>query len=355
MNIDITKIVRPNINYLKGYSSARDEFTGKADVFLDANENSLGSPVLSDHSRYPDPLQVDVRTQIAKDNGLNTENVFLGNGSDEAIDLMLRIFCRPGQDNVIICPPTYGMYAVCADINDISLIKVPLLQETFDVDTENVLSAINRNTKIIFLCSPNNPTGNNLSRTSIIEIVERFQGIVVVDEAYIHFSEQASLIDLINEHNNLVVTQTFSKAWGLAGLRLGTAFADKKIISLMNKVKYPYNVSDINQTLLLSAIDKQETMKSRTTELIELKTELQQDLSKLKSVVRIYPSDANFLLTKVTNAAELYEHLMNEGIIVRNRSKELHCDNCLRITVGTKEENRRLVKSIQRYEESTIY
>ena len=340
---DALKLVRRNIIEMKPYSSARDEFKGEAEVFLDANENPYPTP----YNRYPDPLQWKVKEKLSAVKSVDPEHIFLGNGSDEAIDLLIRAFCEPNQDSIVTTDPTYGMYAVCAELNAVSLIKVPLAGD-FDLDADAMLNAIQGNTKLIFLCSPNNPTGNLLSESKILRILENFNGIVVIDEAYIDFTQHDSFTTKLNEYSNLVVLQTFSKAWGLAGLRLGMAFADKAIINVLNKIKYPYNINTQTQDIALKALAEIEAKDKAVAEILEQRAALAASLEKLRITEAVYPSDANFLLIKVKNAPDTYQYLMNRKIIVRDRSKVTLCKDCLRITVGTPLENKNLIAALEK-------
>ncbi len=346
---DINKITRENIRNLKPYSSARDEYKGKEGLFLDANENSFGSPLDTNYNRYPDPLQLDVKEKLGKVKGLPVQNIFLGNGSDEAIDILFRAFCGPGIDNVIICPPTYGMYEVSANINDVRIQKVPLTAEEFQLDTENILKSINDNTKLIFVCCPNNPTGNGVKWNSIKTILENFNGIVVIDEAYINFAGYRSLIPELLNYPNLVILQTLSKAWGLAGLRVGMAFASEDIIAVFNKIKPPYNINSASQKLVLEALQNTVKVNEQIKTIVEERKKISFELSGLWFVVKVYPSEANFLLVKTTNPTSIYNYLTSKQIIVRNRSKVELCEGCLRITVGTKEENKLLIETLKQY------
>ncbi|MGB7068376.1 MAG: histidinol-phosphate transaminase [Pyrinomonadaceae bacterium] len=349
MTFDPQKLVRENIRRLKPYSSARSEFAEAAEVFLDANENAFGSPAGSDYNRYPDPLQLELKQSIAEINGISSSQIFVGNGSDEAIDLLFRIFCEPGHDDLILCPPTYGMYRVSAEINDVCIKEVPLTQD-FQLDVPAILDAVSDRTKLIFLCSPNNPTGNLMSRRSIVEIAEEFEGIVVVDEAYIHFAGEPSMISEVAQLPNLVVLQTFSKAWGMAGLRVGLAFASEPIVNLMNGVKPPYNVSAIAQHAVLDAIASRSTIDEWIVSVLTQRTALADAISTFDFVQIVFPSDANFLLIKTINANSIYEHLIAEKIVVRNRSNVELCEGCLRITVGTIEENKQLLSALKKFE-----
>lgn len=348
MRFDLEKLVRENVKNLTQYSSARKEFTGAAQVFLDANENSFGSPLERAYNRYPDPLQTKIKEKIAGWNGVKPSEIFIGNGSDEAIDLLFRIFCRPQKDNVLILPPTYGMYEVSAEINDVE-IKRAFLTEDFQLDFEAIEKSINQNTKLLFICSPNNPTGNAFRREDILKLVKDFQGIVVVDEAYVHFSREASLVSEINNFPNLVVLQTFSKAWGLAGLRVGLAFATEETIKLFNKVKPPYNVSQIAQEAVVRALENKSQVEQTIAEIISEREKLIEKLSGLSFVTKIYPTEANFILVKTTDAEKIYKFLLDEKIVVRNRNNIELCGGCLRITIGTPDENESLLKSLRRF------
>lgn len=343
---DLNQIVRPNIARLKPYSSARSEFEGEAEIFLDANENAFGSPAGPGYNRYPDPLQRELKERIAAMRHVRPENIYIGNGSDEAIDLLFRIFCEPGRDECLICPPTYGMYRVSADINDVAVKEVPLRKD-YSLDAEGVLRSIGQQTKIVFVCSPNNPTGNVMDREVIMRIAQNFGGIVVVDEAYAEFTNAESLVPSIASHPNIVVLRTFSKAWGMAGLRVGMAFADDAIIELMNRVKPPYNVSGIAQRAVLEALRSDKQIDQWVEQAISERERLSEELSRLSVVERVFPSDANFLLVKTSDAAGIYKELILTGIVVRDRSRVLLCEGCLRITVGTPEENDRLLESLR--------
>ena len=347
MNFDLENLVRKNVRRLKPYSSARKEFSGAAQIFLDANENSFGSPLPENYNRYPDPLQSAVKEKISALYQTAANEIFVGNGSDEAIDLLLRIFCEPRLDSVLICPPTYGMYEVSAEINDVEIRRADLTED-FRLDLEAVKNAIDVRTKLIFICSPNNPTGNAFARDEILELVKSFDGIVAVDEAYIHFSREKSLLGEINNFPNLVVLQTFSKAWGLAGLRVGLAFAAKEIIRLFNKVKPPYNISQIAQEAILAALDNAPEMGKTIAEIIAEREQLIENLSNFSFVTKIYPTDANFVLVKTDDAGKIYDHLLGEKIVVRNRNSVELCRGCLRITVGTPGENAELLNSLKK-------
>ncbi len=348
MEFNLNNIVRENIKSLKPYSSARHEFTGKASVFLDANENAFGSPLEENFNRYPDPLQWQVKFKLARIKGVPAENIFIGNGSDEVIDLAYRIFCNPKTDNVIVCPPTYGMYQVSADINDVSVKKVPLTKD-FQLDVDGILNAMDADTKLLFICSPNNPTGNNMNRSDVETLLNNFKGIVIIDEAYINYSRQKTFIQELTEYPNLIVMQTLSKAWGLAALRMGIAFASMDIIDLFNKVKPPYNINEASQQLALEALQNTQLVNDWIKTVVIEKEKVITGLSKLLFVKHIYSSDANFILVKVSDADAVYNFLAAEGIVIRNRNKELMCENCLRITVGTENENEILINTLNNY------
>ena len=348
MTFDLERLVRKNIKDLKPYSSARSEFAGTAEVFLDANENAFGSPAGNGYNRYPDPLQTELKQRIAEIKGVDPSRIFVGNGSDEAIDLLFRIFCEPGRDEAIVCQPTYGMYRVSADINDIAVREMRLTDE-FQLDVPAIFSGISERTKLIFVCSPNNPTGNLMRRELVIEIAEKFNGIVVVDEAYIDFANEPSLTAELDKLPNLAVLQTFSKAWGMAGLRVGLAFASREIIDLMNRVKPPYNVSGIAQRAVIDALDDEESVRRWIDSALQQRTILAASLEVMNFVEAVYPSDANFILVKVSDANALYRFLLEKGVVVRNRNNIELCEGCLRITVGTAEENARLTDALMKY------
>ena len=345
-NLDI--LVRNNIKKLKPYSSARDEFDGTASVFLDANENSIGSPTIKWYNRYPDPTQQKIKEKISKVKNISPNQIFIGNGSDEPIDLLFRCFCEPGIDNVIVFPPTYGMYEVSANINNVILKKI-LLTEDYQLDLPALEEAIDLNTKIIWICSPNNPTGNSISRQDIEMVLNNFDGLVVIDEAYINFSRQQSFLTDLNDYPNLVVLQTMSKAWGLAGLRMGMAFASPEIIGYLNKIKSPYNISQPIQDIMFTALDEIGMVNDMIVELVASRKKLEESLLSLKEVLKVYPSDANFLLVKFTDAKKMYNHLLSFGIVVRDRSSQPLCENTLRLTVGTEKENLKLIESIKTF------
>ena len=348
---NLENILRKNIKELVPYSSARDEFKGEASVFLDANENAYGSPLSTNYNRYPDPLQYKVKKRLSEIKGVPPRNIFLGNGSDEAIDILFRAFCYPGKDNVITVPPTYGMYEVSANINDVEIRKINLLPD-YQLNMEGIAEAIDENTKIIFICSPNNPTGNSINREDIETILANFNGLVVIDEAYINYSRQKTFIQELTEYSNLVVLQTLSKAWGLAGLRVGMAFASEEIIEVFNKVKPPYNMNEASQELALAALQNVDQVNNWIKETVTEREKLRAELSQIPSVLSIYPSDANFILVKTENPTEIYQFFVERGIIVRDRSKVALCEGCLRITIGTPQENTVLMEAFKNFEES---
>jgi histidinol-phosphate aminotransferase len=341
-SFDFNSLVRKNILDLKPYSSARDEFKGEAEIFLDANENPYPSP----YNRYPDPLQMDVKERLSKIKGISASQIFLGNGSDEAIDLLIRAFCEPYQDSILVTDPTYGMYQVCADVNAVKINRVNLTTE-YDLDVDAIIDSADATTKIVFLCSPNNPSGNVMSRSRVISVLENFSGLVVIDEAYIDFSKEQSFLNELSQYPSLVILQTFSKAWGLAGLRLGMCFASTAIVNTLNKIKYPYNVNIVTQQLALKALNNENQKNKWVEEILLQRTLLAKQLLSVKLVNKIYPSDANFLLVKVNNAPDIYKKLMTMGIIVRDRSKVILCENCLRITIGTPDENKKLIEALK--------
>ncbi|MEI9911412.1 MAG: histidinol-phosphate transaminase [Bacteroidota bacterium] len=348
MSFDVNKLVRDNIRELTPYSSARDEFHGEAKVFLDANENSMGSPLIKWYNRYPDPYQTDLKKAISKVKGIAAEHIFLGNGSDECIDLLYRCFCEPKKDNVIICPPTYGMYEVSGNINDAEVRRAPLLQ-SFQLHIGQIEELVDEHTKMIWICSPNNPTGNSMKREDIETLLNNFNGLVVIDEAYINFSKHKSFIQELPDYPNLVVLQTFSKAWGLAALRLGIAFASTEIVRLLNKIKPPYNINQATQELATQALEEIGQVNDMIKELVGMRDALVRVFESMPLVEKVYPSDANFLLVKIKNARKIYEYLLTKGIVVRDRSNVQLCDNCLRITIGTEDEITLLVKAIREY------
>jgi histidinol-phosphate aminotransferase len=343
----IEKLVRDNIRTLVPYSSARDEYPGDAAVFMDANENPHNPPL----NRYPDPRQLELKRRIAAIKDQHVDNLFLGNGSDEGIDLLFRVLCEPGRDNAITVDPTYGMYGVCAAVNDISR-KSVLLGRHFSLNADAVLEAVDERTKMIFLCSPNNPTSNSYSREAMVKIIDLAPCMVVVDEAYIDFSGQRGLLSLVPEKRNLVVLQTLSKAWGLAGIRLGMVFAIPELIGYLSSVKYPYNVNALSIKEALKMLEAGDLRDSWVKSILEERSRLSEQLSSFGFVERVFPSDANFLLVKMTDPGKLYTYLTGRGIIVRDRSSVPLCEGCLRITVGTKQENSLLISALSDYENS---
>lgn len=345
---DLNKIIRPNIQRLVPYSSARSEYNGAATIFLDANENSIaiGSNA---YNRYPDPLQKELKQRISELKNVPSANIFIGNGSDEPIDLLIRMCCSPGVDNILICPPTYGMYEVAAQINDIAVQHV-LLTSSYQLNVLEVLKQVTENTKLIFICTPNNPTGNVMNETDIITILDTFRGIIVVDEAYIDFAAANSLALKLDKYPNLVILQTLSKAWGLAALRVGLAFASKEIIEVLNKIKAPYNINKASQQLVFQMLSDTEQTATAVNTLLQQRKQLAEALKKISTVLNVYPSDANFLLVKFENAENVYKYLLSKKIVVRNRSNQPLCENCLRITVGTFEENEFLITVLKEYQ-----
>lgn len=342
----LQELTRPNIWKLKPYSSARDEYKGvEASVFLDANENPYNLP----YNRYPDPMQWELKKLLAKVKKVFPEHIFLGNGSDEAIDLVFRAFCEPGKDNVVAIDPTYGMYQVCADVNDIEYRKV-LLNDEFQFSADELLAASDEHTKLIFLCSPNNPTGNDLLRSEIEKLLCHFDGLVVLDEAYNDFSEAPSFLEKLKDYPNLIIFQTFSKAWGCAAIRLGMAFASQEIISIFSKIKYPYNVNQLTQQQAMNMLHKYDEIEHWIEMLKEERRYLERGFGQLACTIKMYPSDANFFLVKVSDAVKIYNYLVGEGIIVRNRHSVSLCGNCLRVTVGTRLENDTLLAALKKYQ-----
>ena len=341
----LEELTRTNIWSLAPYSSARNEYAGReARVFLDANENPYNQPF----NRYPDPLQLELKAAISKVKGVPAENIFLGNGSDEAIDLPYRCFCEPGVDNVVAIDPTYGMYKVCADINAVEYRPV-LLDENYQITAEQLLAATDAHTKIIWLCTPNNPTGNCLKREEVIKVIEGFEGLVIVDEAYSDFSSQKALRSELSKYPNLIVLNTMSKAWGCAAIRLGMAFASKEIIHIFNKVKYPYNVNLLTQQQALEALKDPFEVDNWVKILLQERARMMDAFSMLPICEKVYPTDANFFLAKMTDATKIYNYLVDKGIIVRNRHRVQLCQNCLRITIGTKTENSELIAALRQY------
>ena len=353
MAFELDKIIRPNIKTLKPYSSAKDEYTGAAKILLDANENSLGSPLTKWYNRYPDPYQQKLKDKLAFVKQIAANQIFIGNGSDECIDILFRTFCEPGKDNIIICPPTYPMYEVSANINDIAIQKAPLLSD-YQLNLAHIEQLVNPNTKIIWICSPNNPTGNSLDRIDIETILNHFEGIVVVDEAYINFSKQKSFVQSLIDYPNLVVLQTLSKAWGLAGLRLGMCFASPEIIGYMNKVKAPYNINIVTQELALQALEEVGQVNDMIKLLVDMRIALAQVIASMPHVIQVFPSDTNFILVKIPKARQLYAYLLSQGMIVRDRSALELCEDSLRITVGTEQENTLLVDAMYEWITNTF-
>ena len=341
----LQQLTRPNIWALAPYSSARDEYSGhEAHVFLDANENPYGAPL----NRYPDPLQRQLKERIAQVKGIPADHIFLGNGSDEAIDLLYRCFCQPGRDNVVAIEPTYGMYRVCADINDVEYRPV-LLDEHFQMKADQLLTACDDHTKLIWICSPNNPTGNDIDREQVLQVISRFEGLVVVDEAYSDFSRQRPLRLELSQHPNLVVLNTMSKAWASAAIRLGMAFASPSIIALFNKVKYPYNVNLLTQEQAMKTLEEPFEIDRKIKLILQQRTQMIDAFRLLPICRQVYPTDANFFLARVTDAQAIYDYLVQRGIIVRNRTRVQLCHNCLRITIGTRSENDELLGALRQY------
>ena len=353
MTFELDKLVRPNIKTLKPYSSAKDEYTGEAKILLDANENSLGSPLTKWYNRYPDPYQQKLKEKLAFVKQIEANQIFIGNGSDECIDILFRTFCEPGKDNIIICPPTYPMYEVSANINDVQVQNAPLLSD-YQLNLAHIEQLVNDQTKIIWICSPNNPTGNSLDRIDIETILNHFNGIVVVDEAYINFSKQKSFVQSLIDYPNLVVLQTLSKAWGLAGLRLGMCFASPQIIGYLNKVKAPYNINIVTQELALQALEEVGQVNDMIKLLVDMRNALAQVIASMPHVIQVFPSDTNFILVKIPKARQLYEYLLSQGIIVRDRSALELCEDSLRITVGTEQENTLLVDAMYQWITNTF-
>lgn len=349
MLFNINDLIRENIKRLVPYSSARDEFRGEASIFLDANENSFGSPLMKWYNRYPDPHQTKMKQKLSEIKGIPPSKTFIGNGSDECIDLLIRAFCEPDLDNIIICPPTYGMYEVSANINNARIKKIPLTPD-FQLNLESIANAIDDHTKLIFLCSPNNPTANSLAREDVETLLNNYWGIVVIDEAYINFSKYRSFTQELNEYPNLVVMQTLSKAWGLAALRVGMAFASEEIIGILNRIKPPYNINQASQELALQALDRVEEVNEMIKEIVKERQMLEASLAKLQIVRKVHPSDANFLLVQVTEPIRIYKFLLGKGIVVRDRSRVELCEGCLRITVGTNVENKILLDALAEFQ-----
>ncbi|HEV8082258.1 MAG TPA: histidinol-phosphate transaminase [Chitinophagaceae bacterium] len=347
---DLDSLVRRNIKNLKPYSSARSEYSGSASIFLDANENAFGSPLPENFNRYPDPLQWPLKQELSKIKGIPSQNIFIGNGSDEVIDLAYRIFCEPGKDNVIICPPTYGMYSVSGNVNDVQIQEAMLTQD-FQLNVDAILKKVDSNTRLLFICSPNNPTGNDMTRIDVEALINNFPGLVIIDEAYINYSRQKSFLQELTEYENLIVMQTLSKAWGLAALRLGLCFASEKIIELFNKVKPPYNINKASQQLGRAALSGIDEVNKNIKLTVEQRDILGNELLQFNFIKKIYPSDSNFILIKANDAQNLYKYLSAKEIIVRNRSKEPLCENCLRITVGKPGENKTLIEALKNYKD----
>lgn len=351
--MDFEKFILPHIWNLKPYSSARDEFKGNEGVFLDANENPFGSSTPTAWNRYPDPLQLEIKSKIAQLKNCQVEQLFLGNGSDEAIDLIIRMTCLSGVHNLIICPPTYGMYEVSANINHISIRQVPLTKQ-FELNVDGILQAIDESTRLIFICSPNNPTGNKLNRADIYQVLESFNtGFVIIDEAYIDFSDEPSFIHELDKYPQLIVLQTLSKAYGLASLRLGMAIAHPTVISLLNKVKPPYNISGATQEQVRLALSNQDFVKNSIEEISIQKNSLILNLNEIKEVEEIFPSHANFILVKFKASKRLFDYLIEHKVITRNRSNVTLCEGCIRITIGKKEENEQLISQIKAFYQNT--
>lgn len=349
MTFNLQSIVRKHILSLAPYSSARDEYTGKEGVFLDANENPIGSATPENWNRYPDPYQAAIKEKIAPIKGCRPTQIFLGNGSDEPIDLIIRLTCEPKEDNIIILPPTYGMYEVSASVNNVQVQKIDLTED-YQLDVDAIIEAINPKTKLIFICSPNNPTGNTINREAILTIIDNFEhGLVIIDEAYNDFADEPSFIPELDNYPNVMVLQTFSKAWGLASLRLGMAFANEELIKLLNKIKYPYNINGLTQKLLIENISNTDFVVNSVNTLNNNRKLLAEALSELSIVEKIFPSDANFLLVKFQDAKAVFDYLIEQKTIVRDRSKVKLCDNSLRISIGTTEENTHLMNLLKAY------
>lgn len=346
---DFSQLLRENIKNVKPYASARDEYKGKEGIFLDANENPYGSASSDNYNRYPDPLQRDLKEKIAALKRVKPEQIFLGNGSDEPIDLLMRMVCNPGKDNIVITPPTYGMYEVSAAINDVKVKEAPLT-ENYELVADRVLKAVDANTKIIFLCNPNNPTGNSLSVAEMTKVVEGFKNLVVIDEAYIDFATDQSFLPKLKNYPNLVVLQTFSKAWGMAGLRLGMAFASEEIIKVFNKIKFPYNVNISTQKIVFDSVDNVMKKERMVMDILEQREWLSEELKKMTNlVIKVFPSSANFILVKTKDGRKVYDYLITKKIITRDRSTILFCEGSLRISIGKKEENQALVNALKEY------
>ncbi|WP_075590294.1 histidinol-phosphate transaminase [Labilibacter marinus] len=340
----LDQLIRPNIKSLKPYSSARDEYSGEEAIFLDANENPFNEP----YNRYPDPYQRKLKTKIAEIKSISEKSIFLGNGSDEAIDLAFRAFCEPGVDNIVSIDPTYGMYQVAADINNIEVRKVKLTPD-FELDTTKLLSVADENSKLLFICSPNNPTGNSFKKEDIITLIEKFEGLVVLDEAYIDFAPEKSFLPDLNKYPNLIILQTLSKAWGMAGIRLGMAFTSPEIITIFNHIKYPYNINILTQQKALELLEKEDEKNGWVEELLKQKAAMTIQIKGYSFVEKIYPSDANYLLVKTNAPKEIYNFLVEQGVIIRDRSTVSLCEGCLRLTIGSKKENKALYEGLDKY------
>jgi histidinol-phosphate aminotransferase len=352
--MDVLELIRPNFVKLTPYSSARDEYSGKEGIFLDANENPFSSVTHEDYNRYPDPYQWKCKEKLAQLKGVSPENIFLGNGSDEAIDLLIKITCEPKADNILILPPTYGMYKVCADIQQVYVQEAPLT-DNFEINLDTVFDSVNSATKIIWICSPNNPSGNKVDREAIVQILKAFpHKMVVIDEAYIDFSAEPSFILELNQYPNLVVIQTFSKAWGMAGLRIGAAYAHAEIIKILNKVKYPYNINILTQEKLFESLDNSNVKDAYVKEILLLRENLQEQLLQIPITEKVYPSDSNMLVVKFTKAKELFHFLLENKMIIRDRTNVILCKDCLRITIGTRAENDQLVKLISEFSIASV-
>lgn len=341
MSFDINRLLRENIRTMKPYSSARDEYSGEAAVFLDANENPFNSP----WNRYPDPRQLKLKARVSEIKNIPVKNIFLGNGSDEPIDLLFRAFCEPGKDNIVSITPTYGMYRVAADTNNVAVNQVHLSAD-FELDAGAVIHAVNSGTKIIFLCSPNNPSGNALDNNAILKIIESFGGLVVVDEAYIDFCPEKSFLPVLSKYPNLVILQTFSKAWGMAGLRLGMAFATEQIIDVLSRIKYPYNLSMLTQQKGIELLANEQQKADWVAIILKERGKIIEYLKRFPFVVKVYPTDANFVLVKTHDPKGIYQYLVDEKIIVRDRSSVALCEGCLRISIGSPEENATLIEAL---------
>jgi len=338
----MNNLIRENIQKLQAYSSARDEFKAQAEVYLDANENPFDNGI----NRYPDPYQMDLKQKISAIKNIPRDNIFLGNGSDEVLDLIIRIFCEPGVDNIIICPPTYGMYKVLANVNNIE-IKEVVLKDDFSLNTDKIIKAVDEHTKLLILCSPNNPSGNSILNNELESLLSALKCMLLIDEAYVDFSDKESALSLLNLYPNLIVSQTLSKAWGMAGIRVGMAFASIEIIQVMNKVKPPYNINVLSQDMAIKKLAALELFERNLNDILSQKELMINELQKFGNVEKMYPSDANFLLVKFTNSAFVFKELQSRGIILRDRSQQVLCEGCLRITIGTEEENSKLITNLK--------